>query len=117
MQILNIRWQTTIASAVAGLLRATEMVGSLEVAVAGVLIVMHRPNGGRGRGSVCHSALENQMTCAGHLFSDRSLAGLSFFTSAWIFFMLLLSRVCGHHKAEMPTPISSSAFLFGSPMS
>jgi hypothetical protein len=60
-----------------------------------MLVMLHRPNGGRGRGSVRHSALENQMTWAGHLFSDRSLAGLSFFTSAWIFFMLLLSLCAG----------------------
>ena len=33
------------------------------------------------------------MTCCGHAFLDRSLAGLNFLTSAWIFFMLLLSSV------------------------
>jgi hypothetical protein len=35
------------------------------------------------------------MTWAGHAFLERSLAGLNFFTSAWIFFMLLLSSVHG----------------------
>jgi hypothetical protein len=41
------------------------------------------------------------MTCCGHAFLDRSLAGLNFFTSARIFFMLLLSSVHGDTSTDI----------------
>jgi hypothetical protein len=70
-----------------------------------MLVTLRRPSGGRSQRSARHSASENQISWSGHAFFDRSLAGRNFFTSAWIFFMLFLSRVRASQSEGASTDI------------